>query len=81
MSAIAGVALLLLVAGQPSHPEITVERDLTFGRGGATELKLDLAMPKVGNGPFPAVVFLHGEGWRAGNRRQMSHFIEGTLAN
>jgi acetyl esterase/lipase len=77
LSAVAGVALLLLVAGQQGHPEITVERDLIYGRGGATDLKLDLAMPKVGNGPFPAVVFLHGEGWRAGHRRQMSHFIEG----
>ena len=35
-------------------------------------------MPKAADGPFPAVVFLHGEGWRAGNRRQMSHFIEGV---
>ena len=35
-------------------------------------------MPRAGEGPFPAIVFLHGEGWRAGNRRQMSHFIEGV---
>jgi len=54
------------------------ERDLVYGKGGTEELKLDLAMPKEGAGPFPAIVFLHGEGWRAGNRRQMSHFIEGV---
>jgi len=35
-------------------------------------------MPNTGAGPFPVVVFLHGEGWRAGNRQQMNHFIEGV---
>ena len=71
------VALLLLVAAQRSNSEIAIERDLTYGKGADAELKLDLAMPKLGDGPFPAVVFLHGEGWRAGNRQQMNHFIEG----
>ena len=71
------VALLVMVVAQRSHPEIVVERDLVYGKGADTDLKLDLAMPKAGDGPFPAVVFLHGEGWRAGNRQQMNHFIEG----
>jgi len=70
--------LLVLAASLRKHPGVVVERDLTYGTAGATELKLDLAMPKEGSGPFPAIVFLHGEGWRAGNRRQMSHFIEGV---
>ncbi len=75
--ALAVVAFLLLVAAQRSNSEIAIERDLTYGKGADTELKLDLAMPQLGDGPFPAVVFLHGEGWRAGNRQQMNHFIEG----
>ena len=74
---LAALAAFVLAAGQNKGPAITVERDLVYGKGGATELKLDLAMPEAGNGPFPTVVFLHGEGWRAGNRQQMSHFIEG----
>src|ERR1700690_3485379 len=77
-AAVAAIALLLLVAAQRGPAaEITVERDLTYAKVGDAELKLDLAMPKAGRGPFPAVVFLHGEGWRAGNRQQMNHFIEG----
>ncbi|MEO8005442.1 MAG: alpha/beta hydrolase [Betaproteobacteria bacterium] len=75
--ALAIVAFLLLVVAPRSDSEIAITRDLTYGKSGDTELKLDLAMPKVGIGPFPAVVFLHGEGWRAGNRQQMNHFIEG----
>jgi acetyl esterase/lipase len=75
--AVAIVALVLLVAALHRDSEIEIARNLTYGMGADTELKLDLAMPKTGVGPFPAVVFLHGEGWRAGNRQQMSHFIEG----
>lgn len=75
---LAVVAFLLLAAARRGSSEIAVERDLVYGKGGNAELKLDLAMPKTGDGPFPAIVFLHGEGWRAGNRRQMSHFAEGV---
>jgi acetyl esterase/lipase len=71
------VAILLLVAALHGEPEIVIARNITYGQGADTELKLDLAMPKSGAGPFPAVVFLHGGGWSAGSRQQMNHFIEG----
>ena len=45
--------------------EVQVERDLVYGKGGTTELKLNLAMPKEGEGPFPAIVCIHGGGWSA----------------
>ena len=70
--------LLVLAASLRKRPGVVVARDLTYGTAGGTQLKLDLAVPKEGSGPFPAIVFLHGEGWRAGNRRQMSHFIDGV---
>ncbi|MCM3876403.1 MAG: alpha/beta hydrolase [Thermoanaerobaculia bacterium] len=75
---LAFVVFLFLIAARRGSPEIAVERDLVYGRVGDAELKLDLAMPKAGRGPFPAIVFLHGRGWREGNRRDMSHFIEGV---
>lgn len=75
--AVALIALVLLALARRIHPEFVMERNVAYGEVAGTELKLDLAMPKAGNGPFPAVVFLHGEGWRAGNRQQMSHFVEG----
>jgi acetyl esterase/lipase len=52
--------------------------DLVFSTAAGTPLKLDLARPKAGPGPFPAVVFLFGGGWRDGDRRQMRHFVEGA---
>lgn len=75
---VALVASLLLIAARRGSPEIAVERNLVYGRGGGAELKLDLAMPKAGDGPFPAIVFLHGRGWREGDRQEMNHFIEGV---
>jgi acetyl esterase/lipase len=76
--ALAAGALLLVAVAQRGSAGIDVERDLVYGRAGTLDLKLDLAMPKGGSVSFPAIVFLHGEGWRAGNRRQMSHFIDGV---
>jgi acetyl esterase/lipase len=69
--------LLLFAVAQRSNPEIAIERNLVYGKGGDTDLLLDLAMPKSGAGPFPAVMFLHGRGWREGSRQDMGQFIEG----
>jgi acetyl esterase/lipase len=38
-------------------------------------LKADLALP-TGEGPFPAVVCLHGGGWTSGDRKQMLQTID-----
>ena len=52
---------------------------MIYGKGGDVDLKLDLAIPKEGTGRFPAVVCVHGGGWKAGNRQSMEKTIE-TLA-
>ncbi len=62
---------------QQSNPAITVEHDLVYGQGGQTNLKLDLAMPKEGNGLHPALVCIHGGAWKSGNRQDLSKTIEG----
>ncbi len=49
-------------------PGVTVERDLVYARYGARELKLDLYRPASGEGPFPAILFIHGGGWLGGNK-------------
>jgi acetyl esterase/lipase len=61
--------------GQESTPAIRLERGLVFAKGGSTELKLDLAMPKEGGGPFPAIVCIHAGGWVGGDRKQMGQTI------
>ncbi|MCA9101057.1 MAG: prolyl oligopeptidase family serine peptidase [Planctomycetales bacterium] len=47
---------------------VVVENDVVYGKGDDVELKLDLARPAEGEGPFPAIVYVHGGGWRYGGR-------------
>jgi acetyl esterase/lipase len=65
-------------AGGAEKPkgQVEIQRDLVYGKGGGQELKLDLAMPKNGAGPFPAVVCVHGGGWRSGHRQDLSQPIQ-----
>lgn len=57
--------------------DVHLENDLVYGQGGGEELKLDLARPPSHRkGPFPAVVCIHGGGWRLGQRQQLSKLTE-----
>jgi acetyl esterase/lipase len=42
--------------------------DVVFGRGGETELRLDLYRPAGADAPLPAVIFIHGGGWCGGEK-------------
>ena len=62
---------LALFSQQAAHAqtyEIETKRDIVYGSGGGEKLMLDLATPKDAKGPRPAIVFIHGGGWAAGNR-------------
>ncbi|NQT15360.1 MAG: alpha/beta hydrolase [Planctomycetes bacterium] len=61
------LAAICLTADIARCAEVAVEEDITYGKAGDIELKLDLARPE-GDGPFPAIVFIHGGGWHQGNR-------------
>ena len=56
--------------------DIVIEQNVTYGKGGDENLQLDLARPKDGEGPFPAIVFIHGGGWASGNRQAFRSKIE-----
>src|SRR5437868_5760131 len=46
-----------------------VERDVTYGRVGDVELKMDIYHPKgAGEKPLPVVMYVHGGGWRSGDK-------------
>jgi acetyl esterase/lipase len=77
--ALIGVPALFLVRAQETKTEVSVVNDLVYGKGGDTELKLNLAMPRDGNGPFPVVLCIHGGGWTHGKREDLKESIE-TLA-
>jgi acetyl esterase/lipase len=67
------LSLLATVAGlcaaEPAVPEnVGFERDVEFSNPDGQHLQVNLARPKEGSGPFPAVVCIHGGGFRAGKR-------------
>jgi acetyl esterase/lipase len=58
------------VAQKPEVPESVIfEPDVEYANPDGQHLQLDLARPKSGEGPFPAVVCIHGGGFRAGSRK------------
>jgi acetyl esterase/lipase len=62
----------LIVAAGPARGQasgkVEHEYDVVYTTAGGQELKLDLARPAEWDGPFPAVVVIHGGAWRAGDK-------------
>jgi acetyl esterase/lipase len=49
--------------------DVLFEKDVVYGRGGGTDLKLDISRPKGAAGKkLPCVVVIHGGGWAAGDK-------------
>jgi acetyl esterase/lipase len=47
---------------------VEFEPNIEFTKPGGASVQLDLARPKTREGPFPAVICIHGGGFRAGDR-------------
>jgi acetyl esterase/lipase len=48
--------------------KVVLEKGIEYTNPDGQHLQLDLARPKTGDGPFPAVLCIHGGGFRAGTR-------------
>lgn len=72
----AAVALAAALPAGAAEPQVKTELNVVYGKAGERELKLDVARPADGKGPFPCVVCLHGGGWRLGNKRDLRDWIE-----
>jgi acetyl esterase/lipase len=66
------------VRAQEVKPQ--VENDVVYAHNGGQDLKLDMARPASGDGPFPAIVVIHGGAWRGG-AKQSNRPILARLAN
>jgi acetyl esterase/lipase len=66
------VGSLPLSAAELTVPEgVAFERGVEYANPDNQHLQVDLARPKEGDGPFPAVVCIHGGGFRAGTRESL----------
>jgi acetyl esterase/lipase len=59
--------------------EVAIVRDLDYVQRDSGPLKADVYLP-AGEGPFPAVLAVHGGAWRAGNRVQMAVYAQKLAA-
>jgi len=58
-----------VLAADPVVPDsVQWETGIEYANPDGTHLQLNLARPKAGDGPFPAVLCIHGGGFRAGKR-------------
>jgi hypothetical protein len=55
---------------------VVLKKEITYGKGGDVDLKLDLARPAKGKGPFPALIFIHGGGWCSGSKAEYDDAIQ-----
>ena len=69
---VVGTALLASAQSYPEPPPtLTLRRDVSYGTVDGQSLAMDVVTPKVGKGPFPAVLCIHGGGWSAGHKKDM----------
>ena len=70
LSVLSGLFLVTGIASAaPPVPDSVIwETEIEYSNPGDEHLQLNLARPKTGSGPFPAVLCIHGGGFRAGKR-------------
>tara|TARA_R110002049_G_scaffold4601_5_gene32513 strand:- start:711160 stop:712266 length:1107 start_codon:yes stop_codon:yes gene_type:complete len=56
-------------AGQNAPADVTVLRDVVFGKGGGRDLTMHIVLPKEqSDSPMPVYVWIHGGGWQGGTK-------------
>lgn len=68
---VSAVALLTTLFALPAGaaPDVTVTRDVRYRKVGGDKLALDVYQPAKKGKDRPAVILIHGGGWRAGDKQ------------
>ena len=80
-SAMLVLSIALLFCACQSVPSENVEHsyeiqdDIVYSTVDGTDLRLDLARPSSGKGPYPAHIFLYGGGFVSGSRKEVHGFL------
>lgn len=68
------VSVLVFVSS--AHAEVEHFKDLVYAKYGDRELTLDLYKPKGAKERLPAIVGVHGGGWRTGSKESFGRFAQ-----
>ena len=58
----------------PVPESVVVEKNIQYGQVPGTELKLDLYSPRDLQTKVPALIFVHGGGWKSGHRNDYRYY-------
>ena len=56
-------------------PTVSTSYDVPFTTAGGAELRIDIVQPAIGDGPFPAVLVIHGGAWHEGGREENHRYL------
>ena len=68
LSASACISFAVRAAELPVPDSVLFEKNVEYTNPDGQHLQMNIARPKNGSGPFPAVLCIHGGGFRAGSR-------------
>ena len=74
------LAWLALCSPLALADEFPIQHDIVYATPDGVKMKLDVAIPTTGAGPFPLVLCIHGGAWRIGDKSKfdpvITHFAE-----
>ena len=68
------VKVIDLGADIPLPQGVIEKKDIEYGKVGDRSLLLDLYMPEKLDKPVPGLIFIHGGGWKSGNRTDYRYY-------
>ena len=68
LAVLAGLFTIVRAAELPVPENVVFEKNIEYTNPDDQHLQMNIARPKNGSGPFPAVLCIHGGGFRAGSR-------------
>ncbi len=68
-------AVLFATALFAADPSYTTSYGVPYTTAGGAELRIDIAQPSMGDGPFPAVLVIHGGAWHEGGREENHRYL------
>lgn len=71
---LSGSVKIIQAENVPIPDNVTMMKDVEFGKGGDKSLLLDLYLPKDSKEPKPGLIFIHGGAWKGGSKEVYAYY-------